>query len=232
MENNPSEVSVSSLQVLFLEAWRGFTWELKRWLVPHIVAGMGLFLLMCYITTHTLFPGNVSGWKGWGVACLFLLYALGAFGYSLFTAGVFALRAACKSWNDFIDSVLLLLQEKMAHQLAVYSADLTKPQARHLVKGEVRNLFFSLKRKSVVPQWFLYVGLGVLLSIVRWVVNAKISKWSGRTIQFSRLFAGRATLVGAIFLNLHFFSTLLLYACYALGGVILILNIYFVFLVK
>ena len=76
------------------------------------------------------------------------------------------------------------------------------------------------------------VLLGVMTFAMRSVLVAKIVKISGTTVNLSKLFAGRATLVGAIFLNLRLFSTLLLWVLYAAGIFAVLLNFCFVFWFK
>lgn len=221
------------LQLLAKASLAGFVLELKRWFLPHLLGGIGLFLLLSYVTAGTLFSTWPVGLKWLGIGVLLGLYGLGAFGYSLFTACVFAVRAACVHWNDFIDGVLDLVQTHTARRVADMNVGLSKPQARSLVRGSVREVFSSLRQKETAfPRLFLWVSLGALSLAVRAVLAAKISKWATRTVQLSKLFAGRATLVGAVFLNLHFFATVLLCACYAWGAAVAAVNIYFVFLLK
>lgn len=220
------------LQLLAKASLAGFVWELKRGFLPHLLGGIGLFLLVAYVT-GTLFSAWPTGLK-WLSSCVLLaLYGACAFIYSLFTACVFALRAACVHWNDFIDGVLDLVQTQTAHHVADMNTGLSKPQARSVIRGSVGDVFSSLRAQQTAwPRLFLWVGLGALALAVRAVLSAKIGKWASRTVQLSKLFAGRATLVGAVFLNLHFFSTVLLWACYAFGAAVAVLNVYFVFLLK
>ena len=221
------------LQLLAKASLAGLAWELRRWFLPHLVGGIGLFLLLSYVTSVTLFASWSWGLKWLGVCVLLVLYGTGAFCFSLFTACVFAVRAACVHWNDFIDGVLALVQTQTARHVARMSGELSKAQARQVVRGSVREVFTSLRQKEVAfPRLFLWVGLGALALAVRAVLTAKISKWASRSVQLSKLFAGRATLVGAVFLNLHFFATVLLGACYALGAVVAVVNLYFIFLLS
>ncbi len=221
------------LQLLAKASLAGLAWELKRWFLPHLVGGIGLFLLLSYVTSVTLFASWPWGLKWLGVVVLLVLYGGSAFCFSLFTACVFAVRAACVHWNDFIDGVLALVQTQAAGHVAGMNVGLSKTEARSVVRGSVREVFSSLRQKEVAfPRLFLWVGLGTLALAVRAVLTAKISKWATRTVQLSKLFAGRATLVGAVFLNLHFFATVLLGMCYALGAAVAVVNIYFVFLLN
>lgn len=227
-----SAAPAPQLQLLAKASLAGFMWELKRGFLPHLLGGIGLFLLVAYVT-GTLFSSWPTGLKWLSICVLLIIYGACAFLYSLFTACVFALRAACIHWNDFIEGVLDLVQTQTAAHVADMNVGLSKPQARGIIRGSVHDVFSSLRgQQTAWPHLFLWVGLGALALAVRVVLLAKISKWATRTVQLSKLFAGRATLVGAVFLNLHFFATLLLWACYALGGTVAVLNLYFVFLLK
>ena len=222
-----------SLQLLAKASLSGLAWELKRWFLPHLLGGIGLFLLLSYVTAGTLFSAWPMVLKWLGVVVLLTLYGVGAFFYALFTACVFALRAACVHWNDFIEGVLELVQTQTAGHVADMQVGLSKAQAHCVVRGSVREVFTSLRQQEgAFPKLFLWVGLGTIALAVRAVLTAKISKWATRSVQLSKLFAGRATLVGAVFLNLHFFATVLLFACYAGGIAVAVANIYFVFLLK
>ncbi len=227
-----SAAPTPQLQLLAKASLANLVWELKRGFLPHLLGGIGLFLLVAYVT-GTLFAAWPTGLKWLSVCALLAVYGACAFLYSLFTACVFALRAACVQWNDFIDGVLDLVQTQTAAHVADMNVGLSKPQARSIIRGSVQDVFSSLRAQETAwPRLFLFVGLGAVALAVRAVLSAKISKWATRTVQLSKLFAGRATLVGAVFLNLHFFATLLLWACYALGAAVAVLNLYFVFLLK
>lgn len=228
--SNAQQVSVR----LFLSSSMGrFVEALRRWFLPHLLGGIGIFLLVAYVTSSTLFASWIFPLKWLGIWLVLLLYGVLAFGYSFFTTCVLALRLACVEWNDFIDNILSLVQERAASQLTNMNVGLTKPEATHLVRGSVRDVFSSIKQQQTgLPRGIVILCLGMLAMAMRAVLSAKIMKWSGRTVQLGKLFAGKATLVGAIFLNLHLFATLLLGLCYIVGIVVLVVNIYFVFLLK
>ena len=223
----------SSVQVLFAESFAHLVQVLQRYFLPHLLGGLGLFLLMAYVTSFALFAHWTSFLKWVAILFVLLLYGVVAFSYCFFTSCVFALRLACVEWNDFIAAVIDLVQERSVAQLTDMNVGLTKPEAAHLVKGSVRDVFASVKhQQSGWGRAIAVLCLGFLAAVIRTVLSAKILKWSGRTIQLGKLFAGRATLVGAIFLNLHLLATLILGICYALGLSVLSVNIYFVFLLK
>lgn len=222
-----------SVRLLLIESLGRFAAALKRWFLPHLLGGIGIFLLVAYATSSTLFASWTFPLKWLGICLVLLVYGVLAFGYSFFTTCVLALRLACVEWNDFIENILSLVQERAASQLTDMNVGLTKPEATHLVRGSVKEVFASVKQQQTgLPRGVVILCLGFLAAATRAVLSAKILKWSGRTVRLGKVFAGKATLVGAIFLNLHFFATLLLGLCYLIGVVILVLNIYFVFLLK
>ncbi len=228
-----SHTQQTRVHVLFQLALSRFVLALKRWFLPHLLGGIGVFLLVAYATANMLFSSWAIPFRWVGILCVLFIYGVVAFGYSFFTSCVFALRLACVEWNDFIDDILSLVQDRAASQLTDMNVGLSKPEATHLVRGSVRDVFSSVKQQQTgLPRGLVILCLGFLAAAVRAVLSAKILKWSGRTIQLGKLFAGRATLVGAIFLNLHFFATLLLGFCYIVGALVLIGNIYFVFFAK
>ena len=143
----------------------------------------------------------------------------------LLAASVYALRLACATWEDFIDDVLDQVQEKMISHLDTFNDSLAKDQAKVLVRGSVREVYENTRRSTTLPRWLVTVTLGALMLAVRAVLTARVLKIAGTTIKVSKIFAGKATLVGAIFLNLRLFSSLLLILVYGVGGIVLAANI-------
>lgn len=233
MSTNSVPQPTPRIQELFRAALAGFAAQLKRTFLPHLIAGIGIFLWVFYVTASTLFASWTGFAKWLAVGVVFVLYGSVAFVYSLFTTCVFSLRLACLSWDDFIEDVLEQVQNQIARHVSDMNIGISKPEAKSLVNTSVREVFLSLRQTGTPwPRVLLWFGLGVLAYAVRAVLTAKILKWAGRSVQLTKLFAGRVTLVGAVFLNLHFFATLLLVLCYALGAAVLAVNIYFVFLLK
>lgn len=238
MTTKPAAASASfaAPQQLFVQALSGVLSVLQKAFLPHLAAGIGLFMMTAYVTyAFMLEPAHLPAALKWLLACLFFgIYGAVAFVYSLGTASVFALRAACVGWETFLDDVLGLVKEKVASKIDNMNEGLAKDQAKVVVAGsvgEVFSLFGQYDRKSSF-RWLTAVLLGVMTFAMRSVLVAKIVKISGTTVNLSKLFAGRATLVGAIFLNLRLFSTLLLWVLYAAGIFAVLLNFCFVFWFK
>ncbi len=208
-----------------------FVLLLQKAVLPHLLAGLGLFVVVSYTAyLHVLAPLHLpSFFLVIAVCLLFGFYGLAAFGYALLTASLFALRLACVAWDEFIDQTLDQVKDKMVSRLDGVQDGLAKDQAKVLVRGSVREVLRGEYRQTMpLPKWVVAVFLGALTLALRSVLVARIVKTSGTTIKLSKIFAGKATLVGAVFLNLRFFSTVLLGLAYLAGGVILILNVIWV----
>ena len=233
MKTNPPSATPTAL---FMQALAGLLAVLQKAFLPHLAAGIGLFLMTAYVTY--IFLLKPLQWppvlEAVLVACCFTLYALFAFSYSLVTACVFALRAVCTTWDEFIDDWLGLVKQKVASKIENMHEGIAKEQAKVVVAGsvqEVAGLFRQYNYTSWL-RWLAAVLLGVLTFALRSVLLAKIVQISGKTVQLGKLFAGRATLVGAVFLNLRLFSTVLLWLLYAGGVFIVLMNFLFVFWLK
>ena len=240
MTNTPDSIPLSRepdtpgpLASAFRTALANLAASLRRWLLPHFGIGLGLFLLTAYVSSFVLFSSWTSPWKWLGIGIVFLLYAAAAFCYSFFTTCLLALRLACIHWGEFLETILDHIQTYAAEKAAGLNTGLTKPQAKTILRASIRETVtqFHPAQTGLARALGLFT-VGVTVIAVRAVLFSKIGKWSGKTLQLGKLFAGKATLAGAIFLNLRFFSTLLLALCYALGAAAFIFNIYFVFLLK
>lgn len=226
----------SSPQNLFLLALGELLVVLRKSLLPHLAAGLGLFLMTAYVTYAFIlqplpFPPVVLSVLAGG---FFILYGVLAFGYALAAAGIFAVRAACITWESFIDDVIGLVKNKVAAKIDHMNEGLAKDQAKVVVAGSIREVmggFGRYERKSFI-RWISALLLGALALALRSVLIARIAKAAGATVNLGKLFAGRATLVGAVFLNLRFFSTVLLSLLYAAGAGVVLLNFLFVFWIK
>lgn len=200
---------------------------LRGALLPHLAAGLGLFLVSIYVSytvlNHLFLPKEVMNGL---LVVLLLVYGAFAFMYALLGAGVFALYQACAAWDNLIDRMLDKVKDEMLSKLEGNDQELAKDQAKVLVRGSVREAFQTARQKDFQawPHWLSALCLGSLTWVIRSVLVAKIVKWSGRTVKISKIFASKVTLVGAVLLNLRFFALLLLGLVYAAGAGILFLN--------
>jgi len=221
---------------IFVKGIRGFAEILQKVFLPHLLAGMGLFLIAAYaVYTVLIAPLKLPGLLELAAAAVFFgLYGTAAFLYSLLAACLFSLRAACITWEDFIDDMLDLVKENVASRIDDMNEGLAKDQAKVLVAGSVREVFGVIGKRDLksFPRWLAAAFLGAVTFTMRSVLIARIVKVSGATVKMGKLFAGKATLAGAVFLNLRLFSTLLLMLVYGVGAAALALNFLFVFWMK
>lgn len=223
-------------KTLFVQALGGLVAGLRQAFLPHLAAGAGLVLMTAFVSyVFILAPAHLPEPLEWTVGVLLLaVYGLAGFGYALLTACVFGLRAACASWDAFIEDMLDLVKEKAASKIENMQEGLAKDQAKVLVAGSVREvagLLGSYEYKSWL-RWLAAALLGVLTFAMRSVLWARIVQLSGTTVQLGKLFAGRATLAGAVFLNLRLFSAVFLWLLYALGILVVLLNFLVMFWFK
>ena len=207
----------------------GLVSVLQKVFLPHVSVGLAAFVLMSFLTYQFVWVPSHLPKLLKDIWALFLIgcYGVGIFGYTLLTASVYALRQACSAWDDFIDDIIDRVQEKMISHLDSLQEGIAKDQAKILVRGSVKEVFQSARR-APIPRWIAFVGLGALMLAVRAVLTARVVKLAGATVKVSKIFAGKATLAGAVLLNLRLFSTLLLWVLYLMGLIVLLLNIIWV----
>lgn len=200
----------------------------RRVFLPHVVAGLGLFLLCglaLYFSWLSSFSSTVKT-----VLSLLVLVTVGGFcfGYALLASFIYAIHLACGAWEDFIDDIIDKVQANLLAHVENLQDGIAKDQAKVLVRGSVREVFQATRRTpTALPKWFMVLCLGVLMLIVRAVLTARIIKLAGATVKVSKIFAGKASIVGAVFLNLRLFTTLLLWVIYGVGGILLFLMLGF-----
>ena len=198
----------------------------RRVFLPHLAAGAGLFLLIgCALYFSGLQPFSSSVKI---ILSVLIFSAVGSicFGYALVASCVYAIHLACGAWEDFIDDIIDKVQAVMLARVENLQDGIAKDQAKVLVRGSVREVFQNTRRApSALPKWMLTLCLGVLMLMVRAVLTARVIKLAGTTVKVSKIFAGKATLAGAVFLNLRLFTTLVLWLIYGAGGIVLFLTL-------
>ncbi len=207
------------LRAAFLFSLGGFLVLLRRIFLPHFLAAGVLFALLGYAVYQTFFfmlPGLLA-WAAVGLVCG--VSGLLALAYGLTMAFLFALRAVSESAEDFLYAWFASLKQRVRLQVERMDEGVAKQQARVILENSLREAVAPLKayRLGRGPAVVAGVFLSLLTFVTRSVFLARLAKLSGATVNFSALFASRATLVGAIFLNLRWLASLLLWVLY-LGG--------------
>lgn len=223
-----SKVETPAKAGLFLQAMQGALTIFKNVFLPHLAVGFVVFALVSYVTyAHLIAPVKMGSFMtAVCVLCVMMLYGGIALCFSLLGAGVFSLRKACVAWEEFLEQMLDQVKETALAKLNNLNDGLPKEQAKIVITGSVRETIQSFRPQSLsaVGNWTVAFILGCIILAMRSVLIAKVVKYSGRTVKVAKIFAGRATLVGAIFLNLRFFSTLLLLVLYGAGVSLVLLN--------
>lgn len=221
---------------LFTQSMLSFVTVLKKVFLPHLLAGMGLFLLAAYASYLVLIKplGLPAPLEFITAGVLFGVYSLVSFAYSILAACVFAVRSACTAWEDCLDSSIELVKKNIAVHLENMNEGIAKDQAKVLVSGSVREVFRQMGKNELkhFPRWLAASFLGAVTLALRSVLMARIVQISGTTVKLGKIFAGKAALVTAVFLNLRLFSALALILVYAAGAFLLAVNFLFVFWIK
>lgn len=204
----------------------------KRVVLSHLAVGGGVCLILTYFCYTYLiapcrFPQPV---ELTGVLLCLFIYGGVCLLFSLLASGVCALRRACVAWEEFLEHTFDQVKENLVAHLGDMDEGLTKDQAKVAITGSVREVVYSFRPQSstVIARWLLSFVLGCITLAMRSVLLAKAVKISGTTIRMSKVLAGKATLVGAVFLNLRFFSTVLLGFLYIVGFLLVWLNIWII----
>ena len=232
----PSPIFVENSQGLFYQALGSLANALQTGFLPHLLWGLGLFLLTTYTSYFFLFRSFQfpSAIENFLLIVFFLICGFAALFYGILLATAAAFYRISSDLEDFIEGVFDLVKSAVNAKIETMTDGIAKEQAKVVVRdsvGEVMQLFRSYDMRSF-PRWLALVFLGGLTFVLRSVLVARIVKVAGTTVNFGKLFAGRATLLGAVFLNLKLFSLLFLWLLYVLGGSVLLFNLIFVFLWK
>jgi len=223
-----SKIATSQEAGLFLQAVQGVLAIFKNVFLPHLGIGFAIYALVTYVTYHYLIaPVKMTPFLAFFcVLCIMIFYGGITLFLSVLGACLFSLRKACVAWEEFLEGLLDRVKETALSKIENLNDGITKEQAKIVIRGSVRETIASLRPQSfsTVGNWAVAFVLGCLILAMRSVLVAKVVKYSGRTIKMTKLFAGRATLVGAIFLNLRFFSTVLLLSLYVGSAALLLLN--------
>lgn len=231
-----SATALQKAQNAFLAALKLLFQILAQVFLPHITGAVGIFLLLAFVVYH-VFTGrtDLPASAGTGIILL-LLFFYGAFTfiYAVLTSCVFSIRVVSGKMEALMYDVFAALKEKIAAKIENMDEGIAKEQAKVVMRNSIAELFGSFKtyKLTSIPAAIAVLFLSFLTFVTKSVFIGKIMQMSGATISFSAIFASRATLIGAIFLNLRLLSTVLLIVLYGFAGVLVILNFLFVFAIK
>lgn len=229
-EDAPSASSSERVKAAFLLTFGGLLAVLRNVFLPHFLAAFGLFALASYALYKAcsgILPAPFSWLAGLPVAGGFGVLALL---YAGITSAVFAMHSAACRVEDLLYELFASLKEKVRARIEDMDDGVAKTQAKVILENSLREAFAPLKslRFGGAPGALAGMFLSLLSFVARSVFLARLARMSGSAVNFSAVFAGRATLVGALFLNFRWLSALLLWALYVLGALALAVNIWLV----
>lgn len=200
--------------------------------LPYLSASVALFALGGYVVYARVLSGPF-----WPRPVLYTLvlglavvYGTAALAYAGVLSFFSALKRTAAYAEDFCYDLLEAVKEKLRARLDGLEDGLAKQQAHVLLDNSLREVLAPLKqwRFSSAPALLTGVLLSLVTCISRSVFLARLARVSGKTVQLSRLFASRATLAGALFLNMRWLAALALWAGYGAGFLFLAVNLYWV----
>lgn len=217
----------TKLQAAFSLAFGGLLVVFRRVLLPHILLAAVLLIgaVYAFYTLHLpfvpYFPPLLNKLMWGGVLCLTVLLA-GA--YAALASTLYALYCACVYAEEFFYALFQALKDNLHAKINNLDEGVAKQQARVLLDNSMKEVLEPLHqmRFHSFSATLGHLLLGVLTLVSRSVFLARLAHLTGTTVHFSALFASRATLVGALFLNMRWLTLLGLAGCYALGGLILL----------
>jgi len=218
------------LQAGFILILGGLLAVLKRVVLPHIGLAAGIWLVTVYAvyktaTANTYLPGFLIGLYG---LLFVLISAVGAFVYAFLMALFCALKEAATYAEDFFYELFEILKTKIRAHIANMEEGIAKQQAKVIVDNSIREVLAPLKKFKVgsVANVVSGVLLAVLTFVSRAVFLARLARLTGATVNLSAIFASRATLVGALFLNMRWLATFILWLLYGIGCLMLAWDIW------
>jgi len=225
--NLPPTSATERLRLSVVLILGGIIEILRRVVLPHFLLAFGLL----FVTGFALFrvASQWPTWMAWVyLPILAILLFACAFGYALLTSLFCALKQAATYTEEFFYELLEAVKDKIRQKIDNLEEGVAKQQARVMLDNSVREVFAPLKQLRIgsVPGVLLTLILGILTFVSRSVFLARLARISGKTVHFSTIFASRATLVGALFLNMRWLAALLLWTLYAVGILIFIIDVW------
>lgn len=226
-EKAPAPSATERLRAGFILILGGLLAVLQRVVLPHFLLALGLFIITGYAfyrpVAHWPYP-----WPWIVLVCIVLIGGGIAFAYAFLASLLWALKAAATYAEDFFYELFEALKSKVRAEIDSMEEGIAKQQARVILDNSVRDVLSPLKQLRVgsVPHVLLAVLVGILTFVSRSVFVARVARTAGTTVKFSRIFASRATLVGALFLNMRWLAALLLWMLYLAGFLVFVYDIY------
>ncbi len=198
--------------------------------LPHFLAAGVLFVFASYALYKVWIELLPEPFSYLSAIICFIMYGILALAYALLMSLVCGLRNAAIHTEDFLYELFSSLKEKVRGKIEGMNEGIAKQQAKVILENSLHEVFAPLKelRFNTAPALIAGVLLSFLTFVSRAVFVARLSRLPAATVNFSAVFASRATLVGALVLNFRWLATLLLWLLYGLGAAALLVNIWLV----
>ncbi len=219
------------LRAAFLLVLGGMVTALRTIFLPYLSVSLCLLIVAVFAVYHQ-FIGFLPGPVSWLLLLLVLgIYGTLAFGYAVLLSLVFGVKTAAGHVEDFLYELFASLKEQVRSKIDNMDEGLPKQQAKVILENSVTEVLTPLKnfRLQSAPKVAALVLVSTLTFITRSVFLARLARMTTSTVQFSTVFASRATLVGALFLNLRWLAVVVLWLLYGVGILTLILNLWIIF---
>ena len=151
-------------------------------------------------------------------------------GYAFLLSAFWALKEAATYAEDFFYQLFENLKDHIRNRIDNMEAGVAKQQAKVILDNSIREVLAPLKalRLDSALRVLAVILLAILTFVSRAVFLARLARLTGASIHFSAIFASRATLVGALFLNMRWLSALVLGALYAVGMGIFLIDLWII----
>ncbi|MBQ7908507.1 MAG: hypothetical protein IJ311_03305 [Elusimicrobiaceae bacterium] len=232
-EENTGLVSAATqrMRAAFLLLLGGMLSALRTIFLPYLAVSLCIWLVAVF-AVYQEFIGLLPVPLSWFLLFLIVsLYGTLAFGYAVLLSLVFGVKVAAGQVEDFLYELFASLKEQVRSKINDMDEGLPKQQAKVILENSVTEVLAPLRnfRLQSAPKAAGLVLISALTFVTRSVFLARLARLTTSTVQFSSIFASRATLVGALFLNLRWLAVLVLWLLYGVGFLALILNIWILF---
>ena len=230
-KENFLSAAAQRLQTGFLFLLGAMLTGLRTIFLPYLGVSLCLLMVAVFAVYHQ-FIGFLPSPVSWVLLFLvFALYSMLAFGYAVLLSLIFGVKTAAGQVEDFLYELFASVKDKVRSKIEDMDEGLPKQQAKVILENSVTEVLAPLKtyRLNSAPKVAAWVLVSMLTLVTRSVFVARLARLTTGTVKFSTVFASRATLVGALFLNLRWLAVVLLWLLYGVGALALILNVWIIF---
>ncbi|WP_424244076.1 hypothetical protein Dip510_001266 [Elusimicrobium posterum] len=209
-----------------------FAKHLATVILPYIIGSMAVFLGGLYaLYTYGIAPAVEYGWlRILIIILLVIIYGAFSFFYGVVMAGLSTLKSIGTMFEDFLNEFVAKVKASFEKKVNNMQDGIPKTQAKILLNRsfkEVVQTYKDNKASSSFKAITVFI-LSFVVFVTGKMLIGRFKETSGLEIGPGLIFAGGATLVGAVFFNLNLFATFLLAMGYCFGLAVVVLPVVFV----